>query len=112
MDTAAEMAKGNLDGDTCWMLFDMLKNRCQGGRVCVGTQGENKHNTDHTYTHRGRVCVLEHRVGSKHSNDHMCVLGGGSVLRSACALRRQLRRRAGSVESPAPGAGNLRRLGC
>lgn len=27
MDTAAEMAKGNLDGDTCWMLFDMLKNR-------------------------------------------------------------------------------------
>ena len=27
MDTAAEMAKGQLDGDTCWMLFDMLKNR-------------------------------------------------------------------------------------
>jgi alpha-glucan,water dikinase len=27
MDTAAEMAKGHLDGDTCWMLFDMLSNR-------------------------------------------------------------------------------------
>jgi hypothetical protein len=30
MDTAAEMAKGQLDGDTCWMLFDMLKNRWGG----------------------------------------------------------------------------------
>jgi alpha-glucan,water dikinase len=28
MDTAAEMAKGHLDGDTTWMLFDMLQNRC------------------------------------------------------------------------------------
>lgn len=27
MDTAAEMAKGHLDGDTTWMLFDMLQNR-------------------------------------------------------------------------------------
>jgi hypothetical protein len=31
MDTAAEMAKGSLDGDTTWKLFDMLQNRwaCQ-----------------------------------------------------------------------------------
>ncbi|KAF8071284.1 R1 [Scenedesmus sp. PABB004] len=27
MDTAAEMAKGHLDGDTSWMVFDVLKNR-------------------------------------------------------------------------------------
>ncbi|KAF6251712.1 glutathione synthetase ATP-binding domain-like protein [Scenedesmus sp. NREL 46B-D3] len=27
MDTAAEMAKGHLDGDTTWMLFDTLQNR-------------------------------------------------------------------------------------
>lgn len=35
MDTAAEMAKGNLDGDTCWMLFDMLKNRWVCLSVCA-----------------------------------------------------------------------------
>lgn len=27
MDTAAEMAKGAMDGDTVWMVFDMLQNR-------------------------------------------------------------------------------------
>jgi hypothetical protein len=27
MDTAAEMAKSHLNGDTTWMLFDMLQNR-------------------------------------------------------------------------------------
>jgi hypothetical protein len=31
MDTAAEMAKGHLDGDTVWMIFDMLQNRWGGG---------------------------------------------------------------------------------
>jgi hypothetical protein len=31
MDTAAEMAKGKLDGDTVWMIFDMLQNRWGGG---------------------------------------------------------------------------------
>jgi alpha-glucan,water dikinase len=29
MDTAAEMAKGHLDGDTVWMIFDMLQNRAE-----------------------------------------------------------------------------------
>jgi alpha-glucan,water dikinase len=40
MDTAAEMAKGHLDGDTTWMLFDMLQNRlanvvCLKLNMCV-----------------------------------------------------------------------------
>lgn len=30
MDTAAEMAKGSMDEETSWMVFDMLKNRCAG----------------------------------------------------------------------------------
>jgi hypothetical protein len=36
MDTAAEMAKGNLDGDTVYKLFDMLANRW--GRRTLSTK--------------------------------------------------------------------------
>lgn len=35
MDTAAEMAKGSMDDETVWMVFDVLKNRCVQRGVCV-----------------------------------------------------------------------------